>query len=380
MPAITMDAPTLAQHGRQALRAGLAALAVVGLCVLFAPRAALFAYLSAFLLWSGIPLGCAAILMLHHLGGGRWGLPIRPTMEAATITIPVLLLLFVPVALGLSQLYPWVHGSHHDHLLERKQAYLNVPFFLTRAAAFLALWSAGAWLLFQRSTRHSDTQPAFSPRLAAPGLVIYVLTFSFAAIDWIGTLEPHWYSSIFGLYLLIGQALSAMTVLILLAATESTASEPAATGRIDALHDLGTLLLTLVILHAYVAYSQFFIIWNGNLPHEIGWYVPRSRGLWGWVAVLLILVHFGLPFALLLSRAVKRRPAWLVRVAIVIVVARCIESMWVVLPSYDGPVLGVLPLAILSFVGVGGVWLAVFAAGWRRRMGEPAAAAGGSAA
>ncbi len=383
------------QYARQALYAGLIALACSALCVLFAPKVVLFGYLAAFLLWSGIPLGCAAILMLHHVVGGRWGQALRPVVDAAAMTTPLLVLLFVPIALGLSYLYPWsLEAGLHDELIARKRAYLNVPFFLIRAAAFLLVWSGMAWLLDRWSSRKRNDEAMASrsaPRLAVPALIIYVITVSFAALDWIGTLEPHWYSSILGLYILIGQVLSAMAVMVLFAAMPSeewhgwrgriqsaTAEHgkdlrsgmppPGDVPSANTFNDLGTLLLTLVVLHAYFAYSQFFIIWNGNLPHEILWYTPRISGLWGWVAILLILIHFALPFALLLSRDIKRHAWTLRRVALLILAARCIEATWFVLPSYDGAVISTLPFALLSMLGVGGVWIGVFAFGWRRRI------------
>ena len=348
------------RRGRWTLRAGLGALGLGAMCALFAPQAALHSYLSAFVLWAGIPLGCGAILMMHHLVGGRWGSGIRPPMEAAAMTTPLLAVLFVPVAMGISYLYPWASAAGGD-VLTQKRAYLNVPFFLLRGSAFLLLWSAGAWFLTRRPIS----------RLAAPGLVLYVLTVSFAAIDWIGSLEPHWYSSIFGLYVLIGQVLSALAVLIVLAAIHA-GNEPSAA---DIFHDLGTLLLALVSLHAYFAYSQFFIIWNGNLPHEIGWYAPRIHGPWGFIALVLIAVHFALPFALLLSRSVKRRASSLLCVALVILIARGVEAMWIVLPSYDGPAIGAVALSMLAILGMGGIWMGIFARSWRRREDRARAAA-----
>lgn len=373
---MTVSVPAwLERHGGRTAGVGIVVLAAAGAAALFAPRAVLFGYLSAFVLWSGVPLGCVALLMLHHLGGGRWGASVRSLTETAAVTVPLVAVLFVPVALGMSYLYPWaVGGGEHDTVAEAKRIYLNTPFFAARALVFLVVWVGGALLMVRPSVRGGgEGGEACSPGVAAGGLIAYVLTVSFAAIDWIGSLDPTWYSSIFGLYIVVGQALSALAVLVVAASLDHD-GEQAAANR-GALRDLGTLLLTLVVLHAYMAYAQFFIIWYGNLPHEIDWYVVRTRGLWGWVALLLIIVHFALPFAWLLPREARQRTKSLLAVAGVILVARGVEAMWLVLPAYTGSALGAAAVSAVMMAGMGALWVGVFVLGWRRR-GQREAAGG----
>jgi hypothetical protein len=357
-------------HGaaRRALLVGAIALAVAVLVGLLRPAAFFYGYLCGFVLWSGVPLGAAALLMMHHLVSGRWGWSIRGLLEAAAITLPLLLPLFVPLAVGAPELYGWVHPSVAtvEQASPFRHTYLTLPFFLARAAAFLVLWGAGGWLLVRWSRR----QPVGArdvtwglARLSAVGLVVYFLTESFAGVDWIGSLAVNWYSSVLGLYLIVGQALTALATVILLALVlqrrfgVENALAPAM------LNDLGNLLLAFVVLHAYLAYAQFFIIWNGNLPRANTWYAPRMGGFWGWASWLLILVHFGLPFFALLFRRVKRDQRTLLALVLVILSARAFEALWLVLPAAPQPQwLGVM-LALCAMVGIGGIWLAVFA--WR---------------
>jgi hypothetical protein len=356
---------------RTALIAGLAGLAVSALLGVARPGAFFFGYLCAFVLWFGVPLGCAAILMTHHLVNGRWGWSVRGPAEAALRTLPLVALLFVPVLFGLSRLYAWARPAAvaASPELTAKAGYLNEPFFLARAALFFLLWIVGGLLLLRGSRAHRRAGGGWAPlrlaRLAGAGLVVWGLTVTFAGIDWVGSLAATWYSTIFGLYILVGQALTALALVVVLI---TTLPRPDGTEPVPAtvLHDLGNLMLMLVILHAYMGYSQFFIIWNGNKPEEIQWYLPRLHGLWGGVAVVLLVIHFFLPFFALLSRRVKRNAHLLRRVAVIVLAARVADAAWMVLPAFGGSRLHVAAAAMAAMVGVGGLWLAVFAWSWRR--------------
>ncbi len=361
---------------RRVLLVGAIGLAVAAVAGLFRPSAFFFCYLAGLVLWSGVPLGAAAILMMHHLVSGRWGWSVRSPLEAAVGTLPLLLPLFVPVALGASQLYGWIHApvSTAEQASPFRHLYLNEPFFLLRALVFLALWAAGGWLLVRWSHRQQVGAGYVGRGLAslsAGGLVVYFLTASFAAIDWVGSLETDWSSSVFGLYLIVGQALTALSVVILLSAAlrHWFGLEEAVAPNL--LNDLGNLLLTFVVLHAYMAYSQFFIIWNGNLPRANTWYEPRMHGFWGWISVLLIAVHFLLPFFALLFRSLKRNVQMLVMLATIILVARAVEAAWMVLPAARGvPWFALVPGACAIF-GLGGIWLAAFAWHYQRLAARP---------
>jgi hypothetical protein len=296
-----------------ALVVGAAALLFAAVLGRFDSHAFFFGYLSAFVLWSGVPLGCSALLMLHHLASGRWGWSIRGPLEAALPTLVLIAVLFMPVVFGMHELYTWARQTRlsSDPFLVLRQKYLNPGSFVAREAVFFGIWVIGGWVLYvasQRQDREGQRRP--SPglyRLAVVGMILYVLTVSFAGIDWVGSLEAKWYSSIFGLYILVGQGLAAMAVLILVVTLFPSWSVGPAVA-VDTLHDLGNLLLALVGLHAYIAFSQFLIIWSGNLPHQVTWYLPRIHGAWGMVAIVLVGIHFEVPLVALLFREVKRSP------------------------------------------------------------------------
>jgi len=348
--------------GATALRVGSALLALTVLIGLLSPGAFFAGYLSAVVLWIGVPLGAGAFLLLHHLVGGRWGWPLRPLLIDMVRTAPLIALLFLPVLVGLSWLYPWARSGALPEMVAAKVSYLNEPFFVVRTLGYLLLWCIGA-LAIARASRvgGTDRESAanFAPRLGAIGLILYVLTMSFAGIDWVGSLEPVWFSSIFGLYVVIGQPVAALSVVIILQRFYANPAE-VEQDQPGALHDAGNLLLAAIVLHAYFALSQFLIIWNGNLPHEIGWFAPRIRGWWGLVALGLVLFHFFIPFAALLSRQVKRTEQALVRVAEVLLFACLVDTVWMVLPSYGGSALLALFLAVTATAGVGGIWYWLF--------------------
>ena len=348
---------TLPPRTRGALAAVAAATLGASACaLLFAKDAFFFGYLSAFELWLGVPAGCIALLMTHHLSGGRWSRAIRPGAEVGALTVALLAALFLPVAAGLGSLYIWTHDSavQASAELTHKAPYLDVPFFLGRAVAFFAVWGALALLLLRWSRRRD---PRLF-RLSGGGLVLHFLVGTFAAIDWFGSLDPTWYSTVFGLYILVGQGLTALAVLVALRVASRGAD---GIGR-GTLGDLGNLILTFVILHAYLAYSQFFIIWNGDKPHEIEWYLPRIHGAWGAVAILLLLLHFVLPFALLLFRAVKRRPGTLLLVCALVLAGRVADALWIILPALPNAQLLAVGVALAATVGMGALWLLVFSA------------------
>ncbi|HEY3359747.1 MAG TPA: hypothetical protein VGQ83_41240 [Polyangia bacterium] len=329
------------------------------------------AYLLAFLVWLAVPLGSLTILGVHHVSGGRWGLGAAPPARAAVLTLPLLAAAFVPLALGLQHLYPWarVEEVAADFALRWKTPYLNLPFFLVRAVVAFLLWSLLA-LVLQRWSRRYAARPDPSLRvrlqaLAAGGLVLHAVLSGFAAIDWIGALAKEWYSSVFGLQIFVGQALSALAVAALatgLAAPRMDAGDAQVRG---VRQDIGSLLLTLVVLYAYLAFSNGYVIWIGNLSHEISWFEPRVHGGWKALGLLLMVIHFGVPFWALLFRRVKRHPAPLFAVVVVICAARLLDQAWIVLPF--GPRgAGIWLLSLVLLAGLGGLWLAAFLWFWGR--------------
>ena len=319
-------------------------------------------YLVAYLYWTGAALGSIALLMINHVTGGAWGVAIRRFLEAMTRLLPVLALLFLPIALGLPALYEWARPEAvaHDALLQHKHAYLNVPFFLARTAGYFT-----AWILVSRTlVRWSDAQdastdPAPTERLelvSRGGLLLMGLTMTFAAVDWMMSLEPHYASTIYGVIFMSGSVLTAMALGILLAALAREGTRLPDAVSPDQFHDLGKLLLAFTMLWAYFQFSQFLITWSGNLPEEIGWYLARTRGGWRTVAIALILFHFALPFVVLLSRNVKRRPGALAAVAVAMLLARIVDVYWLVLPAF-GEGVGVRWFDVAAFAAVGGCFL-----------------------
>ncbi len=327
-------------------------------------------YLFAFSFWSGISIGSLALLMLQHLTGGGWGLVIRRVLEAATRTLPLMLVLFLPIISGAHWLYPWTHAEEiakSPALVEKARLYLNLQFFVVRAAIYFAIWLTLAFFLNRWSKLQDQTgEGKFTKNmrvLSGPGMVLFVFTVTFAAIDWFMSLDPEWSSTIYGFIFVASWALSALAFVI--AALAMLAKyEPLKTVVAPLhFHDLGKLLLALVMLWSYFAFSQFLIIWSGNLPEEIRWYLPRTRGAWGAMALAVVVLHFAFPFLFLLSRSLKRNPHLLALVAGLILVMRLLDLLWMITPNFTGEHFHVSWMDIVAPLAMGGLWLAVF--GWQ---------------
>lgn len=323
-------------------------------------------YLYAFVFWTGLALGSLALLMVHHLFGAGWGFIVQRVFEAATRTFPLLALLFIPLLFGLHDLYEWTHAEVvvADAVLRHKAPYLNIPFFTGRAAFYLAVWS-GAGYLLSKASRELDgsRDPHLALRLrnlSAPGLLVFGLTATFASVDWVMSLEPHWFSTMFGLIFIGGHVLGALALAILVATKLSGHPPLAESARPQHFHDLGNLLLAFTMIWAYLSFSQFLIIWSGNLPETISWYLPRSTGGWGTLALGLVALNFALPFMLLLSRQAKRRARTLARIAALILVMRLADLHWQIAPSFHPQGLRISWLDVAALVGIGGVWTAFF--------------------
>jgi len=330
-------------------------------------------YLLAFVFWIGFPLGSLAILMLNHLTGGDWGLPIRRPLEAATRTFPAILILFIPLLLGLKTLYPWMRPEvvTGDAVLTAKAFYLNQSFFLTRAAIYFVIWFGLSYFLNKWSEEQDRTgDPALAKRLeglSGPGLIFYGLTVTYASIDWVMSLEPHWYSTIFGMIFMMIGVLCAMAMVIVVASLLAR-HEPFASLVVPAqFNDLGNLLLTFVMLWAYLSFSQWLIIWSGNLRDEIPWYMTRARGAWeGW-GLFLIIFHFSVPFLLLLQRGLKRRVRALAWIAAALLVTDFMVVIWMVVPAFEPNRVHIHPQDLTAMCGIGGIWVAAFVWQLKRR-------------
>jgi len=330
-------------------------------------------YVFAFSFWVGLSVGSLALLMLQHLSGGGWGLVIRRVLEAATHTLPVMLLLFIPIILGAHSIYSWTHPeelAEHPSVAS-KASYLNLPFFSIRAVVYFAIWMLLAYLLTRWSTLQDQTGDRSLAKkmrvLSGPGMVLIVFTVTFASIDWFMSLEPEWFSTIYGLIFVASWALSALAFVIAVLGAFST-DEPVShyVGQYH-FHDLGKLLLALVMLWTYFSFSQFLIIWSGNLPEEIHYYLPRTQGGWGAIALMVVVLHFAFPFLFLLSRSFKRDSRKLVIIAVLILVMRLIDLFWTIAPSFTHEHFHVSWMDIVAPIGIGGIWLAVFSWALSRR-------------
>jgi hypothetical protein len=342
------------------------ALAVCLVGALFSRSQFYQSYLLAYVFWLGIALGCLGVAMLHSLSGGAWGVVIRRVLESGMRTLPLMLLFFLPLLFGLQDLYEWARPAavSEDAVLRHKSAYLNTRFFFVRSMLYFAVWIGGALLMTKWSR---DLDRTADPRLISRlrvlsglGLVLYALTITFASIDWLMSLEPHWYSTIYGVHFMGSHALSAFAFAILLLGLLAR-QEPLESALQPAhFHDLGNLLLGFVMLWAYFSFSQWLIIWSGNLPEEISWYLRRTRGGWEWIALCLMLFHFAVPFFLLLSRGIKRRIPALCAIAAAILFMRFLDLFWYTVPAFHPGEFHVHWMDILAPVGIGGIWIAVF--------------------
>jgi hypothetical protein len=347
------------------LTVGVIALALLIIGAFFNADQFFRSYLWCYMFFIGVPLGSTALLMLQYLTGGAWGMVIRRPCEAAARTLPLLLILFIPIAIGIPHLYQWSHADvvAHDAVLRHKAVYLNVPFFLIRAAGYFAGWMLFAYLLTKWSGEQDRGDTRAGGKLEAisgPGLIFYGFSVTFMAVDWVLSLNPHWFSTIFGLLFIAGEGLSALAFLICLLVILSALPPLANVLTHRHLHDIGKLLLAFVMVWAYFSFSQFLIIWSGNLPEEIPWYLERMQGGWGYIGLSLVFLHFALPFALLLSRDIKRDFKLLRAVAVLVIAMRFVDLYWVVAPDFLKGRFSVSWMDIVAPVALGGIWLAVF--------------------
>jgi hypothetical protein len=352
---------------RTALIAGVVALVVCVLGAFLSPDYFFRSWLVGWVYWVGVALGCLALSLLHHLTHGDWGIVLRRTMEAATRTLPVLLVLGLPLLLGMQRLYPWARPeAAHDALMQAKAPYLNVPFYAVRFVLYFLIWGGLAFLMSRMSRRQDQgDDPGITRRMqvvAAPSLAAYCLAVTFASVDWLMSLQPAWFSTIYGVYLMGSQGLSALAFLIAFGLWLSRREPLDRVLHPRLFHDYGKLMLAFVMLWAYFSFSQFLIMWAGNLPEEIHFYLHRFQHGWGAVSLALVLFHFALPFVLLLSRDLKRNAGRLVWVAGLMLVMRWVDLVWQVEPAFDpeqrNPAMYWMYLA--APVAVGGLWLAYF--------------------
>ena len=339
------------------------------------------AYLFSYMLVVGLTLGSLGLLMLQHLTGGRWGIILRRPLEAASRNVPLILVLFVPIIFGMKSLYSaWLDPEKlkAEPLSDFQQRYLTHSGFLVRAVIYFVIWLALMWI-FNRWSKQQDEQrddrelrQRFK-RWSGPGVILYVLAMTFAAIDWVMSLSPHWASTIYGFIFVAGQAISAMCLMIIVVVLLSGTPVYSFIHK-HHLHDLGKWLFAFNMLWAYFDFSQLLIIWSGNQPEEISFYRARLYGAWGVVAVMVLLFTFALPFLILLSAHVKKTPSLISKVAIWMLLFRLVDLYWMTRPEFTSHPMPswldiVVPVALL------GLWVGFFAMNLKQRpllpLGDP---------
>ncbi len=351
----------------RALMVGIAGAIFCVIGAVFDLKDFLRGYLIAYMFWTGLSLGCMALMMVQYLSGGFWGLSIRRVLEAGAKNLALMFLLFIPILVLRYHLYAWMSNPS---LTRENHWYLNQFNWIVRWLLYFAIWGLLTYGLCRRGDRQDAPIPAGTyPRfqgLSGIGLVLYSLTASFAAVDWIMSLDPHWGSTMYGLIFLVGQGLSAFCFSIIMLTVLTRYSPYREIIKPTQFHDIGKLTLAFVMLFAYFSFSQWLIIWSGNLPDEISWYLHRIRGIFGWVMIGIVLLHFALPFALLLSRERKRAGSRLIKLAILLMCMRMVDIYWYTIPNFrDAKLFSIWYFA--APIGLGGLWLAAFFYNFRKR-------------
>lgn len=351
---------------RIALIVGGVAFVVFIIGALFGAAQFFRSYLVAYIFWTGIAVGCLALAMLNHLVRGRWRVVTAPFFESGSRTLPLMALLFLPFIAGMPYLYEWARPEavEENEILQSKVLYLNVPFFWLRALIYFV-----AWLLFMffmnrlslRQTREGGDRLARPLRMiSAGGLVVFGLTITFAAFDWIMSIEPEWYSTIFGAIVGIGAVLAAFAFVVALAGLLSSRAPIAGVLTRELSIDLGSLMLAFLMLWAYFSFSQYMLIWSANIQEELPWYLTRLSNGWEWIPIVLIVFHFVVPFFCLISREFKSNARALARLALLLLFMRLLEVFWLISPTFHRAGIYVHWLDIAAVVAIGGVWFAFF--------------------
>jgi hypothetical protein len=325
-----------------------------------------FAYLVAFSFFLSISLGSLFFVAVQHLSRAGWSVTVRRTAEILSGTLPVMAILFlpiiVPVLLGSSSLYSWVSPSPHDELLRHKLPYLNLPFFGLRCVVYFAVWGVlGRYFLLRSTEQDVSGDPRLTlrmERMSPLALILFAFTLTFAAFDWLMSLEPRWFSTIFGVYYFSGAVVGGLAAIILMAVLLQASGRLRYAITAEHYHDLGKLLFSFVIFWGYIAFSQYMLIWYANLPEEVVWYRVRNAGPWGITSLVLLFVHLLIPFFGMMSREVKRRRYWLAFWAVWLLASHWLDLYWLVMPTYHPayPPVGLLDLGCL--LGLGGLYVA----------------------
>ena len=364
--------PTIERFQSIGLAVGALGLIALLIGMFRSPKTGFESYLWAYIFWSGITLGCLGVYLLHNVVGGNWGVVIRRFLESGVRTLPLILIGVIPVVVGmyLGYLYIWTNPDYVNHApsVAVKRGYLSPWFFVVRVIIYFSVWFIWGFRLLRLSDeqdRTGDPQQLIQSRMkkfSAPGLVLFVFTFCWAMIDWIMSLQPEWFSTIFPWWFMCGQTLLTLSFVVALLVLFSKSKPFAGLINFQHYNDLANMMLCFTMLWAYMGFGQFLLIWAENLPEEIPWFLRRFSNGWGYLAFFIAIFHFFVPFVLLLMRFITRNPKTLYWVAIWIIAIRLIDVFWVVIPAFEGRdrYLVITWTDVAAAIGMGGIWLALF--------------------
>jgi len=348
------------------------ALSTVGLAV---DRAQFFhSYLTAIVFWITIALGGLFFILLHHLAGSVWSVVIRRIVENIMLLLPFLGILFIPVFFGVGDLYEWTDKNivAQDHILQWKASYLNVGFFIVRTIIYFLIWTALSYRLYRLSRQQDEGQTEhFHTRMrktSAPGMILFAFTITFAAFDWLMSLDAHWYSTIFGVYIFTGTFLAILSFMVLYLRGLQSKGILGASVTVEHYHDIGKLLFAFTVFWAYISGSQYFLIWYGNIPEETIWFLHRWKGSWKIVSLGLVVSHFTIPFFVLLFRSAKRHPVALGSMAGLILLMHWFDLYWLVQPNLHTEGARFSWMDLSTTIGLGGLLLGWL---WHRLCQQP---------
>jgi len=362
------------RYGTVALGLGIGGLVLSAVGYLVDPAQFFHSYLTAFVFWLTIGLGGIFFTMLHHLVGARWSVVLRRLAEAIGANTPWMIIFFIPLLAGMHELYHWTHAEAvaSDQLLQAKAPYLNVGFFIVRAVFYFAVWLLLAYGLYRLSLKqdsgHTEEIRKKMVRLSAPGMIAFAVTITFASFDWLMSLDAHWYSTIFGVYIFSGALVGILSFMTITAVYLRKKNILAETITVEHYHDLGRLTFAFTVFWAYMAFSQYFLIWYANIPEETVWFLHRWEGGWKTLSLVLVLGHFVIPFFILITRGAKRKPGFLKIIVIWMFLMHLVDLYWVVMPSLHHHGVHLSWIDPVTVIGIGGIFCWLF---WRRLLSQP---------
>lgn len=330
-------------------------------------------YLTAFVFWASISLGGLFFTLLHHLVGATWSVVLRRISETVMAVLPLMVVFFIPIIFGLHTLYHWSHPEAvaGDAILQKKAGYLNEPFFLIRTLIYFLIWSVFGAILYRMSVKQDTGNTGVNGKMrsiSAPGMILFALSITYASFDWLMSLDPHWYSTIFGAYYFAGSFLGAVSFFVLIAYYLRTKNILHDKITEEHYHDLGKWMFGFTIFWAYMAFSQFFLIWYANIPEETAFYLHRWEGSWQTMSLILLFGQFVFPFFLLMIRAAKRNPRYLAGVAVFVLIMHWIDMYWLVLPNLLKTGFQFSWMDPACLMGIGGIFVWYF---WFRLKRHP---------